>query len=506
MLENAFHQPYWHTQTQSPNYPSLNENIQCDAAIVGGGISGLTSALNLCKSNLNVVLIEMNTIAQSATALSTGHLDNYYDQQYNKLIKNYGLDTAKTIIHAKKNAIDTIENLVNEYNLQCDLRRIPAYLYCEEENDYNLIEKENDSASSLNINCSITENIPLNFNAKKSLIFPNQARFSPLAYIAGLADAVTKMGGRIFEQTTMKSYKHQKDTVLIHTTDGTIEAQNLILCGHTSLTGKLSIQTRIYPMLSFVIAAEVEDQVEDALYWDTAVPYHYTRIAASENPFLLIIGGADCHTGTQQDTKQYYTSLLNYADKHYKIKSIPYYWCNEYFEPVDGLPYAGFVPLSSNVLVAGAYSGDGLTFGTMCAGLIRDLILKKQNPLEQILSPSRFKPIASLPKITKIIGHATKHLFVDRISGLDDDFERLHNDQGKIMKIKDHVSAVYKDKQGELHVFSAACRHMGCIVQWNSAEQTWDCPCHGGRYDCLGHVISGPPRDSLKKIEVFASI
>ncbi|HBG27060.1 MAG: hypothetical protein A2Y10_08415 [Planctomycetes bacterium GWF2_41_51] len=496
------HQPYWFNQVNETNFPHLTENIKCDAAVVGGGISGLTAAMLLCEANFNVVLIEMNTLRNGTTAFSTGHLDNYYDQEYCKLIKHYGLGAAKTVIHAKADAVTLIESLAAKYNIECDFKRIAGYLYSENEKDNKAIEEEHDCASKIDISTSIQTNNPLPFPKFKSLLFQNQARFSPLAYLTGLAKAFTSSGGRIFEHTTMKEFEEKNDKVLITTSTSTIEAGKLILAGHTSLTGKINIQPRIYPMLSFVIGVEADSKIEDALYWDTDVPYHYTRIASTQDENLLIIGGADYHVGSKPDSRESFENLKEYANQRYKVKSIPYYWCSEYFESADGLPYAGFVPGSENVLVLASYSGDGLTFGSASAKLVSDLVLKRENPLAAIFSPSRIKLLLSMPKLTKEIGHVIKHFVGDRIFNYEEDIEKLKPEEGALMRIKNQTCAVYKDKDGKTHVFSASCRHMGCIVQRNNNEQSWDCPCHGGRYDSYGNVIVGPPREALKKVDI----
>lgn len=501
MNENFKHQPYWFQQAGESNFASLSENIKCDAAVVGGGISGLTTAMLLREANQDVVLIEMNALRSGTTAFSTGHLDNYYDQEYCKLIKHYGEDSAKKVIHAKADAINFIENISSKYNIECDFKRIPGYLYSENEKDNKIIEDEHNCALKIGVEASIEEDKAMAFGEFKSMKLQNQGRFSPVLYANGLAKAFLSSGGRIFEHTIMKEFEEKDGKVLITTPGGTIEAGKLVLAGHTSLTGKLNIQPRIYPMLSFAVGIEIEDEIEDALYWDTDVPYHYTRIASAEQPNILIIGGADYHVGSKADSKECFDYLREYANQRYKVKDIRYYWCSEYFESADWLPYAGFVPGSENVLVLAAYSGDGLTFGTASARLVSDLILKKENSLSSIFEPSRVKLLLSMPKLTKEMGHVIKHFIGDRIFNYEEDLEKLGPEEGMLMRVKSQTSAVYKDKDGKAHVFSASCRHMGCIVQRNNNEQSWDCPCHGGRYDSLGNVIAGPPREGLKKIE-----
>lgn len=490
------HFPIW-TYDDKPAYEALEEDYSCDVVIAGGGITGLTAALMLCESGQKVCVIEMNQIGSGTTGASTGHLDNHYDQRIAHLIKNFGEESAKIILNAKREAIDHIENWINKYDMQeCDFRRIPAYLYTENEKETDIIESEYNAAMKAGLKCSIEESCPLSFGMKRTLKFEDQARVSPLAYVYGLSKSIIKMGGRIFENTRMQDYDSDNGKITVKTQNGTITADAIVLAGHTSLAGKLTIQPKIYPMFSFVIAAEVEDKIEDALYWDTNIPYFYTRIYCEKKPETILIGGADREIGSESNEKSY-EQLKEYAARRYRVKSIKNWWSQEFFEPADGLPYVGRVPGEEKVFTAGAFSGDGLTFGTMSAKIVCDLICKNESPAARILMPGRVKPSVTISKLVDMAGHIAKHFAGDRLDHKGD-VSGIPINEGRVIKEKGHLRAIYRDFDGSLHSMSAKCRHMGCIVHWNSAEKTWDCPCHGGRYDRYGNVIAGPPREPLK--------
>lgn len=503
------HEPLWYEQTDKTRYPHLMENASCDVAIVGGGITGLTAALSLCQAGRDVILIDLNRIGHGTTGHSTGHLDNHYDIKLKNLINHFGLAAARTFINAKRQAIAQIEQWDSHYRLDCDFRRIPGYYYTEKNEDIHIVDDELTSARRLELSASALNHAPLPFDTKKAMCLPDQARFAPLAYVMALSRFIFLLGGRIYENTRMEDFHDSDGKVMIETTHGKIEANALILAGHTSLTGKVSLQTRIFPRLSYVIAAEVEDEIEDALYWDTHDPYYYTRIASESRRDLVVIGGADQSPGEEKEANPFGV-LEDYARRRYRVRSIEKQWSHEYFDSADGLPFVGRVPWSDNVYVAAAYSGDGLTLGTAAGLLLSDVISGKDNPLADILSPERVKPGVSAPKVARFMTHIARHYVKDRIADYEDNVEAIQPGQGSLVKIEDQVHAVYRDTEGRLIAMSPVCRHMGCIVQWNAVEQTWDCPCHGGRYDCYGNIFMGPPRkplkrESLKVLEVKAA-
>lgn len=502
------HEPLWYEHAELTTYPHLMENASCDVAIVGGGITGLTAALSLCQSGCDIVLIDLNRIGRGTTGHSTGHLDNHYDMKLKNLISHLDIAAARTFIDAKREAIARIEQWDKHYGLNCGFRRVPGYYYTETSQDISMIEEEIDAAGRLALDPIALNNASLPFRTQKAMCLPDQGRFSPMAYVTALSRFIFLLGGRIYEHTRMEDFHEHDGKVLIETTHGRIEANKLILAGHTALTGKVSLQTRIFPRLSYVIAAEVEDAIEDALYWDTNDPYYYTRMWSQQHPEILIIGGADRPCGAE-DADNPFHKLEDYARQRYRLRSIRHYWSHEYFVSADGLPFVGRVPWSENVYVAAAYSGDGLTLGTAAGTLLKNMITGQEDPLADILSPERVNPGVSVPRVARFMTHIAKHYVMDRIADYADNIEAIAEGQGGLIKIEDQVHAVYKDADHSLFIMSPVCRHMGCIVHWNSIDNTWDCPCHGGRYDCYGNVFMGPPRkplkrESLKVLEVKA--
>jgi glycine/D-amino acid oxidase-like deaminating enzyme/nitrite reductase/ring-hydroxylating ferredoxin subunit len=489
---------FWMEGAALPTYPVLSDDTSADVAVVGGGITGLTAALRLCQAGRSVCLIEMNRIGSGTTGSSTGHLDGYTDQTIGGLIRAFGEEKARIALHAKRSAIDHIERWDRELNLQCQFRRIPAYLYCEEEADVETLKNEYANARQLGLTVDMQRHAPLPFGTALALMFPDQGRFDPLAYVKGLARAVAEASGRIFENTRAEKIWEEGGKARIETNHGTITANDLILAGHAPLLGTFTVEPRAMPYQSYVLGVRVLNDIPDALYWDTARPYHYTRRATDADPRLLIVGGADHHTGVQIDTAERFRELERHFRHRLRVESASYRWSHEFFETADGAPYIGRVPGYEHVYMGAAYSGDGLTFGTVAGIVNSDLILGRENAAAAVFDPGRIKPLSTVRRLTGNLLHMAKHFVGDRLMGADfDSVDEIAPGQGGLVTVEGERLAVYRDEHGGVHMLSPVCRHMGCYVHWNSAEKTWDCPCHGGRYDAYGNVIMGPPKHSL---------
>jgi Rieske Fe-S protein len=257
--------------------------------------------------------------------------------------------------------------------------------------------------------------------------------------------------------------------------------------------------TRVHPYQSYVIGARVNDTVPDALFWDDAQPYHYIRKASSQEPDLLLIGGADHKTGQGANERDHFTKLEDYAAERFSIKSIDYRWSAEFYEPVDGLPYVGRVPGREHLFLATGYAGTGMTLGTVAGKLVADLILNRDNPLATPLNPGRVTMRASAGTFVSENLNAAYHYVADRFAGERiESIEQVAPGTGRLVTLQGKQRAVYRDASGHPYILSPVCTHAGCIVQWNEAERTWDCPCHGGRYTAEGKCFYGPPPHDLE--------
>jgi nitrite reductase/ring-hydroxylating ferredoxin subunit len=324
-----------------------------------------------------------------------------------------------------------------------------------------------------------------------------------MKYLTGLAGLIDGDGSVVFDRTRVVDVDGGEPCKL-QTDRGTVTADDVVLATHTPIGLWLSLHPRLVPYRSYVMALRAVTPLPSALFWDADDPYHYIRAADSPSGQLLIIGGADHKTGHCENPSARFDDLERFARDRFEVRSIDHRWSSEFFEPSDGLPYIGRSPTSSHVFVATGFSGTGLTFGTVAAMLISDQILGRPNSWEDLFTSNRLKPLASMARTLNEAGSTLKGLVVDRVLGADGrGVDDLAPREGRVISQRGQRLAVYRDERMRLHVHSASCPHMGCIVAWNDAERTWDCPCHGSCFHATGEVVHGPATAPLTARELL---
>lgn len=497
----------WHATTETTRFPQLNRDISVDVAIVGGGITGLTAALLLKRAGRSVAVLEGSEIGSGVTGNTSAHLSEYPDIGYQQLISNFGEDGAKLTAQSRRAAIETIAAFVEDEGIECEFQRVPGYLYTENQTDVSFIEKEIDAAQKLGIAASFTTEVSLPFPIKAAMLLPNQGQFNAMKYLEGLANTLTREGGQIYEQTRVTNINGDGDRPGRVSTDrGTVTANDVIIATHMPIHDVLKLQdllpltTKAAPYRSYAIGVRLKNiPTPQGLFWDTVEPYHYTRSYATQDGEILIVGGEDHKTGKEIDTETRYQRLEAYVRERYPVESIDYRWSAQVYEPVDGLPFIGASFLHPHIYAATGFSGNGLTFGTLAALILSDAIVGQKNPWRELYDLNRFNPIASAQEfVSENLGVAT-HFIGDRFKSEAKTLGEVQPNQGKIMAINGEQLAVYRDENGQIHALSPVCTHTHCIVSWNNAEQSWDCPCHGGRFSATGEVLNGPPIENLKR-------
>ncbi|MFA9479956.1 FAD-dependent oxidoreductase [Phycisphaerales bacterium AB-hyl4] len=507
MISSGRNRAYWEQRLRQQEYPTLEADTHVDVVVVGAGITGLSTALRLQREGRRVAVLELNRIGSGTTGHSTGHLDAHVEPSLDNLIHQLGRAQARLVVESRLAAIDQVERNCRELSIDCDFQRIPAYYYCETAEGREQVTRELAAAQRLGLRSELRNGDPLPFTIELSLRLARQARFSPLAYVQGLAKAFVEADGLLFEQTRAENIEGRSgQTCEVKTSGGIVTAHDVILAGHSPMLGLFSTEPRVYPQQSYVLGVRVADDVPDALYWDTDEPYHYTRLAMSDEPDLLIIGGEDHPTGSVDNEQASFNALEQYAYERYDVKQIEQRWSHELWVSADGLPYIGEVPGMEGVQIATGFAGDGLTYGSLAGQLLSDAVLGKENPWAGIYTPSRVRPLASAKKMTAGVLHIARHFVGDRLAGGEvDSIEDVPPGEGRLVQINGEKLAVYRDDRDRVRAMSPVCQHRGCLVQWNNAERTWDCPCHGGRYDAQGRVIMGPPTSDLPVRDVRAA-
>lgn len=501
------HKSYWQTESsQDSDYPTLDSNMSADVVVVGAGISGCSAAWRLRALGRDVTVLEMNRVAGGTTGHSTGHLDMTTDRFLNNIARDFDASAARRLVATSATAIDFVEEQ-SEQIVGSAFKRVPSYLYAEDRASQSALQREWESDKNAQLSAEMLGEAPLPFSTVAALRIDGQARFNPHAYTRGLARRCADAGCSIFEEVRVKDIEESNSSCRVITTRGIVTAKQVIVMAHGAMLGLVTLASRVYPYQSYVLGVRVTNEIPDALYWDTAAPYHYTRWASTDDPKLLIVGGSDHRTGEQRATDASFSKLEQYVRERYNVDGVEFRWSHEVYESADGLPYIGRVPGTQRQFIGTGYGGDGLKYGTVAGHVLADLACDRFHPAAEIFDPTRVKPLASAKRVAMGLSHIARHFVGDRLA--PSEVAHLHeipNDSGRVLRVDGRKVAVYRDEEGEYHAVSPVCTHAGCHVHWNNAEKTWDCPCHGGRYDAYGKVIMAPPRQDLRPVELPAVV
>jgi len=492
----------WIESSPLPRFPKLERNAHTDVVVVGGGIAGLTCAYLMTRAGRSVVLLERERLATVDTGHTTAHLTMVIDTRLKELVKTFGRDHAQATWDAGLTAIAQIEEIATEEEIICDFARVPGHLHAPREpalGEAASLEEEASLAHELGFDAEFMPRVP--FIDQPGIRFADQARFHPRKYLAGLARLVTERGGKIHEHTNAEEFLDSP--LRVNANGHTITCADIVIATHTPLVGVRSIvgatlfQTKLALYTSYVLAARVErGQIPDALFWDTADPYHYLRVEPHRDHDVVIFGGEDHKTGQADDTTRCFEALERTFKALVPECTITHRWSGQVIETPDGLPYIG--PTAEHQYAATGFAGNGMTFGTLGAMMMTDAILGRANPWAGLFDPGRTKIRGGAWDYVKENKDYLYYLIRDRFAGAEGKSLRaLKRGQGKILDLRGQRVAAYRDEQGKTTVRSAVCTHMGCTVDWNEAEKTWDCPCHGSRFKPTGEVLAGPAESPL---------
>ncbi len=485
------HHPVWLADVTPRRRPPLDRDLRVDVAIVGAGITGLTTAYLLQRQGFKTAVLEAHSIGRGTSGHTTAHVTAVFDHPFRQLASRFGDDKLALATRAAREAIDFIEATSRELRSNMFLR-VPAWRFTEDAAQIADLEQEEQEARKAGMRVSLVRDPPIpGGRAKAALVFEEQALFHPMRYLDAMAASVEELGGQLFEQTRAEEIEDGRPCRVV-AAGHTVRADAVVHATHTPVGVVVSLQSRLGAFLSYVIAARVRGAVPLALMWDTMDPYHYVR-PHSPGGDLVLIGGEDHHTGRVGHNDRYFASLEGWARERFDVDSIDSRWCAELFEPADGLPYIGRIPGNDHVYAATGFSGTGMTSGTLAAHVITDLIRGAPTAYEDLYSPGRVKPVASAPDFVRENAQVAWHLVRDRLKASDSHAASdVTPGQGRIVELDGNKAAVYRAPDGRLHVLSPVCTHLGCLVHWNEAGRTWDCPCHGSRFLPTGEVLAGP--------------
>jgi len=495
----------WMDTAEVPLESSLAERVSADVCIVGAGIAGMSTAYLLAREGKSVVVLDDGLIGGGMTGRTTAHLVNALDDRYFELERLHGEEGARLAAESHTAAIDKVEAIVKEEAIKCEFERLDGYLFVPPRESQKVLDDELEAVHKAGLtDIEKVERVPWGpYDTGPALRFPRQAQFHPLKYLAGLAKAIKEKGGRIYTQSHATEIEGGKQARIETTGGGVVTAGAVVVATNTPVNDLIAIHTKQAPYQTYVIGAHIpKGSIPRGLYWDTPDPYHYLRIETvgkgAEAYDVLIVGGEDHKTGQQDDANKRFAALEHWTRHRFSmIESIEYRWSGEVMEPIDGLAFIGRNPMDKdNVFIATGDSGNGMTHGTIAGILLTDLILDRKNPWESIYDPSRIT-LKALPQFAKENLNVALQYTDLVVAGDVESVDEIKPGAGAIISRGLSKVAVYRDPKGEVHELSAVCRHLGCIVKWNTLENTWDCPCHGSRYDALGKVIQGPANSDL---------
>lgn len=487
----------WESSTSSkPSYPEQIGRIETDVCVVGAGITGLTTALQLVNEGRDVVVLEAQKIGYGTTGSSSNHLTTHIDFTYRKVRQNFGAEISQIVAQSRTKAIAYIEENVNKYQINCGFKRVDGYLYAETEDKIELLQEEYEAAHKAGLPVSLTKDVRLPFIVARALRFEDQAQFNALAYLQGIADELDKRPNcKIYENS--RGIQFDKNEHVIRTPNGSVRANEFVFATHIPPFLNFH-QTTSAPYRSYIVTAKVKNPPAEGLYWDMQDPYHYTRIYEHGGDNWLVVGGEDHKTGHNPPETDYYKKLEAYLRQRYDVESMGRQWSAQYYEPADGLPYIGLSP-NGPCYIATGFSGDGLVYGTVAGILISDLILGWEYDWIKAYNSRRFTLLSSARNFLEENIDVAKCIILDRFKS--GEMDNLKPGEGAVINQGFKHYAVYKNELGEISCRSAVCPHFGGIVHWNRMEKTWDCPCHGSRFSPEGKVLTGPATADLKEMD-----
>ena len=495
----------WMATANTPSQSRLKESIRTDICIIGAGIAGLTTAFLLGREGRSVVVVDDGMIGGGMTGRTTAHLSNAYDDRYVEIERLHGAEPSRLTAESHSAAIEKIAEIVAGEKIECDFEWLDGFLFGATPDAVELLDDELAAVHRAGLTSveKVTRAPIDSFDTGVALRFPRQAQFHPLEYLNGLARAIMRDGGRLFGDTHATKIVGGTEARIETSHGPVVTSEVVVVATNTPVNDLVAIHTKQAPYVTYAIGVRVpKGSVTRALYWDTGDPYHYVRLQSENDHDVLIVGGEDHKTGQANDGNERFARLEQWTRERFpQMSEVEYRWSGQVMEPVDGLAFIGRNPGDAdNVYIATGDSGQGMTHGTIAGMLLTDLIQGRENRWERLYSPARLR-VKSLPE------YASENInvagqYADYVTAGDIKSEsELKPGDGAIMREGASKIAVFRDQSGTIHKRSAVCPHLGCVVAWNSTEQTFDCPCHGSRFSANGQVYQGPANSNLSEVE-----
>ncbi|MFF2911732.1 FAD-dependent oxidoreductase [Paenibacillus sp. NPDC057934] len=492
-----FPESLWRDTVDVPSFPRLNGNHQTDVAVVGGGITGITTAYLLSKAGYKVTLLEAGTILNGTTGFTSAKITAQHGLIYHDLLEHFGEEQAGLYYKSNNEAMEWMIRTAQELHLSCGMTRDDAFLYADAGDDKTRVqlEKEFEAYQNLGLPGKWLDAVSLPLRAEGAITLPGQARFHPLQYLLGLLQVFLKNGGTVYEHTTIAEKVENSGKVTLFTE----QDQHAITCSHAVSASHFPFYdggalyfSRLHAERSYCLVIQPEMQFEGGMYLSAGQPTRSLRAVEWEGRKLVIVGGDNHKTGQGICTFAHYENLERFAGQLLGIKAMPYRWSAQDLITLDKVPYIGKIKGDKEIYIATGFGKWGMTSGTLAARIIADQIQGKENPYTELYNPSRFKANPGIKNFIVQNANVAKELIAGKVEIIHKKTKDLKRDEGAVVFHDGKRVGAYRDLEGHLHLVDRTCTHLGCECEWNNGERTWDCPCHGSRFSYDGAVLEGP--------------
>lgn len=487
---------------EASKFESLDKNLEADICIIGAGIFGMTCGYYLSHLGFKVVIIDKNNLA-GTTSFTTGKITSQHDLFYSYLNTSYDTHFAKDYLEVNEKAIKNIQNIINKEHIDCDFEIQDSYVYTTKKEEVDLLEKEQKVLESLDYHAVLTKNVSLPFKVEGALCFKNQAKFNPLKYILGLSEKILQKNGQIYTNTISIDIEKDKKDYVVYTSNGkSIKSKHVIMATRYPFLNIPGFYfSKLYQSTSYIIALDTKKDLLKDMYINVSSPIYSFRTAKFNGKDILLLASGNNKTGHNYSSENPYDTLKNFAKQYYPDCNILYEWSSEDCISLDKLPYIGkFSSLLPNVYVGTGFKKWGMTLSNVAANLIVDEICERKNPYAYLFDSTRFGLFKNFDEVKNMIVDSTNSLLLNKLKPSDTSLENIKLNSGDIIELDGKKVGIYRDPENQIHVINPICTHLGCLLSWNDIDKTWDCPCHGSRYDAMGKNLYGP---AFKDLEIY---